>query len=93
MVTQLMALFPVLTVALLLVVSFVALRVWLEHRRYDEFVRVLEKQPVKDPVHAIAAIQGGRAHRPTQSRVYAERGAGSRRTASARTRRFRVVEN
>lgn len=92
--TQLMALVPILAAAFLLVISIVARRVWLEHRRYDEFVRVLERQATRQPLRAIAAVQGGGlVQRPAQQRSRVERAAGPRHSASARPRRFRVVEN
>jgi sensor domain CHASE-containing protein len=43
-VTQVLAILPVLAVALCLAVSFVAWKVRLEHRRYQDLVRVLEKR-------------------------------------------------
>lgn len=94
LVTQVMALVPVLAVAALLVLSIVARRLWLEHRRYGEFVRVLEKQRATEPLRAISAVQGGAiAQRPAPLRPRVERATGPRHSAGARARRFRVVEN
>lgn len=92
-VAQIMTILPILAIVLFLVISFAAWRVWLEHRHYDEFVRMLEKRPSASPVRAIAAVQGGGAQRPVQLRPRMERAAGSLRGASAQTRRFRIVES
>jgi len=90
---QAMAIAPVILVALILLVSFVAWRVWLEHRRYDEFLRVLAKQPTRTPVRAVAEIQGGNPIRSAQQRTHVERLHVARRGARARSHRLRIVEN
>lgn len=92
-VTHVMTLAMIVLVALTLVVSFVVWRVWVEHRRYDEFLRVLKKQPTPDPVHAIDEIPGGHVHRAAQQRVHAERFHAARRGARFRSHRLRIVEN
>lgn len=92
---QIMALFPILAVPLVLIVLFAAWRIWIEHRRYDEFARVLAERSVTDSGHTISAVPGSAsATRPGPHRLRAERSAGPRRSAGTRTpRRFRVVEN
>lgn len=96
-VTQVMALLPIIAVALVLIISFVAWRVRLEHRRYDEIVRVLDKRSAAEharPVAPVALIHsGGNAQRPAPYRLRAERAISPRRSATARTRPFRVIES
>lgn len=84
--TQPMAIFLIIVVALVLIISFVVWRLRLEHRRYDEFVRVIEKQP------AVAANSGGNTQRPP-FRSRAERTVSLRRNANVRAQRFRVIES
>jgi len=94
-VTQMMTIIPVLAVALFFILSFVVWKVRLEHRRYEEYVRQLDKRIAKDAAHLAATAQEyGAVHRiSVQQHPRPDRAGGQRRSAAVRVRRFRVVES
>ena len=80
-----------IAIGLVLIISFVAWRIWLEHGRYGEFVRVLDKRPANERVVPIAAGKqwrtrpSGRCHTARAANAQSTRGVaqGPRRGGSA----------